>query len=184
MIILVLLLISFHVDAKNCKKGQSCGNSCISWNKICRIGTSPDYISKESKLVKTSLSNQDIQVSISKVAGFEQTDEVVFGCETSWGAIVDRFIFNDNVTYVIDKAVAKIRSRFEEREEALSVELEKEVRIQYRNLLGSSLFNEPTIKEIKTHSHKMKKDYIPSCVTQSFELSSKKILHLANKMHK
>ncbi|MGL6010643.1 MAG: SH3 domain-containing protein, partial [Shewanella oncorhynchi] len=26
--------------AKNCKKGQPCGNSCISWNKTCHVGTS------------------------------------------------------------------------------------------------------------------------------------------------
>lgn len=25
--------------AANCKKGQPCGNSCISWAKTCRIGT-------------------------------------------------------------------------------------------------------------------------------------------------
>lgn len=30
--------------AANCKKGQPCGNSCISWNKVCRIGASaPAY---------------------------------------------------------------------------------------------------------------------------------------------
>jgi len=27
--------------AKNCTKGQSCGNSCISWDKVCHIGTTP-----------------------------------------------------------------------------------------------------------------------------------------------
>ncbi|MGE6293318.1 SH3 domain-containing protein [Aeromonas media] len=31
----VLLIIPAH--AKNCKKGQPCGNSCISWSKTCRI---------------------------------------------------------------------------------------------------------------------------------------------------
>lgn len=35
---LFLLLIS-PVHAKNCKKGQPCGNSCISWSKTCRINT-------------------------------------------------------------------------------------------------------------------------------------------------
>jgi len=27
-------------NAKNCKKGQPCGNSCISWDKTCRVGSS------------------------------------------------------------------------------------------------------------------------------------------------
>jgi len=33
----ILLIIPAH--AKNCKKGQPCGNSCISWSKTCRINT-------------------------------------------------------------------------------------------------------------------------------------------------
>lgn len=34
-----LLAIPFPAWAPNCKKGQPCGNSCISWSKTCRIGT-------------------------------------------------------------------------------------------------------------------------------------------------
>ncbi len=30
---------AFNVEAKVCKKGQPCGNSCISWNKTCHKGT-------------------------------------------------------------------------------------------------------------------------------------------------
>ncbi|MDS1911627.1 SH3 domain-containing protein [Vibrio parahaemolyticus] len=39
---LLLVLISmfgFTVEAKVCKKGQPCGNSCISWKKTCRVGS-------------------------------------------------------------------------------------------------------------------------------------------------
>ncbi|HAS6966926.1 TPA: SH3 domain-containing protein [Vibrio parahaemolyticus] len=41
-ITLLLVLISmfgFSVEAKVCKKGQPCGNSCISWKKTCRVGS-------------------------------------------------------------------------------------------------------------------------------------------------
>lgn len=41
--ILLLVFVLGHpisiANAKNCKKGQPCGNSCISWNKTCRIGS-------------------------------------------------------------------------------------------------------------------------------------------------
>lgn len=39
------LLGLFSTDAwsKNCRNSQPCGNSCISWNKTCRIGT-PSYV--------------------------------------------------------------------------------------------------------------------------------------------
>ncbi|MGL5471576.1 MAG: SH3 domain-containing protein [Shewanella sp.] len=44
------LAVGFNVEAKSCKKGQPCGNSCISWNKTCRIGTysSNNYTSKSA----------------------------------------------------------------------------------------------------------------------------------------
>jgi len=32
-------------DAKQCRKGQPCGNSCISWNKVCRSGSGSSYSS-------------------------------------------------------------------------------------------------------------------------------------------
>lgn len=39
--LLLLVVISGpNAWAKNCKTGQPCGNSCISWNKTCRIGGS------------------------------------------------------------------------------------------------------------------------------------------------
>ncbi|MYZ43053.1 hypothetical protein EYW45_08785 [Achromobacter sp. KS-M25] len=39
----VLAVVSFVAPgtgwARNCKTGQPCGNSCISWSKTCRIGS-------------------------------------------------------------------------------------------------------------------------------------------------
>jgi hypothetical protein len=35
-----LLLAGAAEAQKSCKKGQPCGNSCISWSKTCRIGGS------------------------------------------------------------------------------------------------------------------------------------------------
>lgn len=35
----ILTLLAGDAEAqKHCKKGQPCGNSCISWSKTCRIG--------------------------------------------------------------------------------------------------------------------------------------------------
>ena len=38
LIFLSIFSFSAIVHAKNCKKSQRCGNSCISWNKTCHIG--------------------------------------------------------------------------------------------------------------------------------------------------
>ena len=38
---LLVILVGFMPNdswSKNCRKGQPCGNSCISWDKTCRIG--------------------------------------------------------------------------------------------------------------------------------------------------
>lgn len=40
VIVVLLLATAINVDAKNCKKGKSCGGSCISMNKECHVGTS------------------------------------------------------------------------------------------------------------------------------------------------
>lgn len=34
-----IILLIFPAYAKNCKKGQPCGNSCISWSKTCHKNT-------------------------------------------------------------------------------------------------------------------------------------------------
>lgn len=37
---LICLALTPGAQAKNCKTGQPCGNSCISWSKTCRVGSS------------------------------------------------------------------------------------------------------------------------------------------------
>ncbi|MFG0875403.1 SH3 domain-containing protein [Aeromonas media] len=39
LLLSIFLLLISPVHAKNCRKGQPCGNACISWSKICRINT-------------------------------------------------------------------------------------------------------------------------------------------------
>lgn len=50
------LLFLSDALAKNCKKGIRCGNSCISANEVCRIGTANSYSTK-SYSNKSTLSN-------------------------------------------------------------------------------------------------------------------------------
>tara|TARA_B110000196_G_C21115664_1_gene650360 strand:- start:853 stop:1278 length:426 start_codon:yes stop_codon:yes gene_type:complete len=55
------LLITFSSEAKNCKKGQPCGNSCISWKKTCRIGNySYDKKTDFNKQEKVTYSRPEI----------------------------------------------------------------------------------------------------------------------------
>ncbi|WP_428673050.1 SH3 domain-containing protein [Photobacterium swingsii] len=52
VIVFFAILMSFSVNAKVCKKGQPCGNSCISWSKTCHknytSSTSSSYTPKST----------------------------------------------------------------------------------------------------------------------------------------
>ncbi|NRQ43478.1 SH3 domain-containing protein [Rheinheimera sp. YQF-2] len=37
--LITLIFYPITAEAKNCKKGKPCGNSCIAMNKVCRINT-------------------------------------------------------------------------------------------------------------------------------------------------
>lgn len=49
--------LSFTANAKNCKKGIPCGNSCIAVGKTCRIGTSTSSTYKNYSYPSSSLHN-------------------------------------------------------------------------------------------------------------------------------
>lgn len=57
--ILAALLISgsFAVEAKNCRKGIPCGNTCIAANKICRYNSYPDYSTTNKAKAKQAYAN-------------------------------------------------------------------------------------------------------------------------------
>lgn len=42
---LAFMVVPSESAAKQCRKGQPCGNSCISWNKVCRSGSGSSYSS-------------------------------------------------------------------------------------------------------------------------------------------
>ncbi|EPL4085644.1 hypothetical protein MWU23_000607 [Proteus mirabilis] len=50
MCLVTILPVLFlnNAEAKNCRKGIPCGNTCISANKVCRVGTSNSYTSNPS----------------------------------------------------------------------------------------------------------------------------------------
>ncbi|MGP9803055.1 SH3 domain-containing protein [Rheinheimera sp. NSM] len=53
--VIALLLFSSTVEAKNCKKGKPCGNSCIAKDKVCRIGTySSPHTTNRTKTIPSS----------------------------------------------------------------------------------------------------------------------------------
>ena len=120
------LLFTFTSEAKNCRKGQPCGNSCISWKKTCRIGSSSydkktDFNKKEKVTYSRSeiigsenatgrfivtaskLNVRDNPYTIKNIVGtLEKGDEVyVYSIVNGWAMIK----FNSAFYYVSSKYI-------------------------------------------------------------------------------
>lgn len=115
----LLLLSAFSTEAfaKNCRNSQPCGNSCISWNKTCRIGTTSTYRPPSSSDTSyrsyslpatvapaaqpaTSPSRQDVAPpAIQQSTLFAQTDAAfVFELPSRSARRVRRLVFGEQVT--------------------------------------------------------------------------------------
>ncbi|WP_085165762.1 endonuclease [Gilliamella bombi] len=95
LILVLFLLFPSISNAKNCRKGIPCGNSCISASKTCRIGTysvAPTPKPKKSKSVPTAeqvaISKQNFdnaKTQLTKLYKSNSTQtEFYCGCDISW----------------------------------------------------------------------------------------------------
>jgi|TARA_R110002050_G_scaffold45998_2_gene108426 hypothetical protein len=171
LIVILGILITFQAEAKNCKKGQSCGNSCISWNKICRIG---------SRAVTTSASKQyaELPEQVHSVASIkssqrinlQEKDDVVYSCDTSWNSIIERFLESRKLDDVVDNAVSNVRLRYYSKGQDFTKERETEVRYSYYKLFQDPSFNKDFILAVRQDPEQVKSGFMPECIKQSKEL--------------
>lgn len=95
LILVLFLLFPSISNAKNCRKGIPCGNSCISASKTCRIGTysvAPTPKPKKSKSVPTAeqvaISKQNFdnaKTQLTKLYKSNSTQtEFYCGCDILW----------------------------------------------------------------------------------------------------
>lgn len=73
LLLSVFLLLISPAHAKNCKKGQPCGNSCISWSKTCRINTYNYQLATPSTSSTSSVSSVSSVSSTPKVYENKET---------------------------------------------------------------------------------------------------------------
>ncbi|MFM4846531.1 SH3 domain-containing protein [Aeromonas caviae] len=73
LLLSVFLLLISPAHAKNCKKGQPCGNSCISWSKTCRINTYNYQLATPSTSSTSSTSSVSSVSSTPKVYENKET---------------------------------------------------------------------------------------------------------------
>ncbi|CAM4047008.1 hypothetical protein [Shewanella aquimarina] len=155
-----LLTLSISIDAKVCKKGQPCGNSCISWAKTCRINSVA-----HPKIV----TNKEHQANLSINTNIND-QKTLFGCELAWGAIVDTLLFEESEEEVIKKALLKIESSNEDNHTVQKAEIQNSI----RNLLKEIKNDQNLISGIKTNYIDTYNQFLPACITETEKLLRKK----------
>ncbi|EGQ9578027.1 SH3 domain-containing protein [Vibrio cholerae] len=100
-IFFICLFVCFGVNAKQCKKGQPCGNSCISWSKTCRINSyssNYDYKSKKAPNATSQYVYPAIYVVTATKLNVRDnpftTQEIVGYLEKGQEILVERIIFD------------------------------------------------------------------------------------------
>ncbi len=117
------IFVCFSVNAKQCKKGQPCGNSCISWSKTCRINSYSSQSVKRQVISNTTnsqyiypaiyvvtadkLNVRDNPFSTKEIVGYlEKGQEIlVQDVVTDWAMI----IYNEKFYWVSKEYIKFVR---------------------------------------------------------------------------
>ncbi|GAA0791110.1 MULTISPECIES: hypothetical protein [Pseudomonadati] len=176
-LVILSFFISLQAEAKNCKKGQPCGNSCISWNKICRVDSSMTSVSipsgntKDSQSVILTLDKSDPRSE--NYIQYPTTADIAFGCDTSWLIIIDKYVLNFNEGEVISRGIGRIKSRLNEQGLEMSSVYEARLKSEFHNSISTPNLTSSMIHEIKTNPDSVKKLFVPQCILETQNQLSK-----------
>jgi len=163
-LIIVTLVFSFNANAKSCSKGQPCGNSCISWDKICRINT-PQYFGNSI----SSPSAVNLTENINPLKN-EMLIHAEMNCMISWQAIVDRFHFNKQEEEVIDDVINRSVAIAKFKSIVMSEQQIAEIRESYKQSLKTTETLTNDLFSLRNDPESFKQIYLPSCVSQVIEI--------------
>ncbi|MCL1043004.1 hypothetical protein L2712_15255 [Shewanella marisflavi] len=151
-----LLTLSIAAEAKVCKKGQPCGNSCISWAKTCRINS----ITFPEKSI-----NGDQQADLNN-RRHKIKQETLFGCELMWGAIVDSILFEESNQQVVEKALLKLKNSSDGNKAIQTTEIHSAI----ESLLKTIKNDQSLINSLKNNYINTYNQFIPACITETDKL--------------
>ncbi|EPU3936565.1 hypothetical protein ACVWYD_003150 [Morganella morganii] len=109
------LLFLSDALAKNCKKGIPCGNSCISANKVCRIGTANSYSTKSySNKSTSSNSKKSLYGSTAAATGGVSVASLAGGSSGGDGSVGSGVVYNCiySKAVMIGDAMGPMQGRF------------------------------------------------------------------------
>ncbi len=172
IMIFILFFLSKGVIAKNCKKGQPCGNSCISWSKTCRINQST-LVTSQGKIVNNNI---DENIQTYNETKNNTTIEAEFGCMVTWVALVDFHLFNKEQEKVIDDVLYKIETKAKLNNQTIDRRTKNELRVVYNNTFNKTPLTSSELDKLKSDVESFREDFMGSCIIQT-----EKILAMRNK---
>ncbi|MCG9719940.1 hypothetical protein [Shewanella sp. Isolate7] len=148
-----LLTLSIAAEAKVCKKGQPCGNSCISWAKTCRINSITPPVKVTTGNQRANLSDRKNRIK----------PETQFGCDLMWGAIVDSILFEESERQVIEKALLKIKNSSGGNQPIQATEIHSLI----GNLIKKVKNDQSLINAVKNNYLNTYNQFLPACITET-----------------
>ncbi|WP_256930947.1 hypothetical protein [Shewanella xiamenensis] len=158
------LVFSFNANAKNCIKGQPCGNSCISWDKVCHINT-PKYFG--SNISSPSAANLTENINPLKN---EMQVHAEMNCMVSWQAILDRFLFNKQEEEVINDVINRSVAIAKSKSIVMSEQQIVEIRESYKQSLKTTETLTNDLLSLRKDPESFRQIYFPLCVRQIIEM--------------
>ncbi|CAH9058199.1 hypothetical protein PSECIP111854_02152 [Pseudoalteromonas sp. CIP111854] len=159
----IFLLLSTSAIAKVCKKGQPCGNSCISWNKTCRLNQST-LLNKQGKIINNStIAN----VQSDSEAKSSTTIEAEFGCMVTWTALIDLHLFKKNEEEIINDVIYKIKTKAKFNKQLIDQSTEDEIRLAYKSTLNKAIIKNSELELLQTDVESFRNEFMESCIVQT-----------------
>ncbi|MBO2548356.1 SH3 domain-containing protein [Shewanella algae] len=112
------------VSAKNCKKGQPCGNSCISWKKTCRIGSTSAYLDSDkafSSLAQQQVTNYIVSADFIDLKAFPNDSYEVIAILPKGTKVTSSTPYNEWLKITVDGKTGWVESFGLERDEEREV---------------------------------------------------------------
>lgn len=161
----IFLLLSTSAIAKVCKKEQPCGNSCISWNKTCRLNQSilpnkPGKIINNSTIANVQSDNE---------AKSSATIEAEFGCMVTWTALIDLHIFKKNEEEIINDVIYKIKIKIKAKfnKQLIDQNTEDEIRLVYKSTFNKAIIKNSELELLQTDVESFRNEFMDSCIVQT-----------------
>ena len=118
VLLICAILGTSQFGAPNCKKGQPCGNSCISWNSTCHIGKPTPPSPQRTNIPAPNSGNKQLSTLVEDLDQSPGAVNTISLGDPSWqwvGSIADEVYFRSSCIAAQDLAATNRRYFFSDK---------------------------------------------------------------------